>query len=137
MTTITQCFIFLADRSHWERLGDGVSGKNAQLSGNEMLGLLGFVAAVVLLIIWLHEISRRQDSKRTYNKPKKLLAQLCDAHQLHVGDRKLLSRLATARRLTHPAEIFLCPEAFTLETLPDDLSRDADRIITLRSRLFE
>ena len=136
MSAIWAWLVVLADRSQWERLGDGVSGRNAQLSVDELLVLVAIAGAGVLLIIWLKGLLRRQDPTRTCNKPKQLFAQLCKEHRLTSQYRQVLAELAKSLQFPNPAEIFLRPEAFNVATLPPQLRPDADRVFILREKLF-
>ena len=137
MNHFSKWIALLAGPSPWHHLGDRVSGRNAELSGGEVLGLVGFATAAVLLILWLQNLLRRQDPMQPCSKPKLLFPQLSDAHQLTKEDRKLLKRLAAARKIENPAELFMRPDAFTLNGLPNELAAsDAVGIFSLRDRLF-
>ena len=136
MTHLLCTLLLLADRSRWERLGDGFSGEAAKLSIGEVLGLVGVAAALALLISILHGFARRQDSGRTINSPQRLFGQLCRAHRLRWRDRRLLKRMAEFGRINPPVLLFVKPDQFPQDAGGEGLLDDAADVDALRRRLF-
>ena len=136
MTNLYGLFVLLADRSKWERLGDGLHGENAKLGINELLALVALVAGALLFVSLLHAFVSRQERKRSYHHPKRLFGELCTAHRISKQDRLLLKRLADCWKFNQPAMLFVKPDKFDRDIVKNPSSKDAESIERLRCRLF-
>jgi hypothetical protein len=70
------------------------------------------------------------------NSAAQLFRELCRAHGLSHSHRRLLKRLATARRLTSPALVFVEPKHFDTTNLPASLLPSAKELQHLSAQLF-
>jgi hypothetical protein len=96
--------------------------------------LLLLTAAVVVLAIWL--VLPRWGSRFRANGPRALFHELCRAHGLGASSRRLLKRLAAARAMANPAELFVEPGHFEKEDLPPALQSEKLALERLRDQLF-
>ena len=136
MNTITTHIMLLAQRDRWERLGDRFrSGRS--FDGGDLAIWVGILAAVALTMFWLSRHVRQQETPRASRNPRTLFRELCSAHGLNRDQRRLLTQLADAHQLPHPAALFLEPERFAPEHVPSALKQDGRRLATLRKRLFK
>jgi hypothetical protein len=71
------------------------------------------------------------------NSPQELFRELCRAHGLTRSSRRLLKQLAAARKLSHPAALFLEPSYFEFSDLPPALQSAKKDLQGLRDRLFK
>jgi hypothetical protein len=102
------------------------------------LGVLAVAAALVVIGItaarsWL--LKAREHVRQTC--PQHLLHELCVAHRLGPGDRKLIQRLARERGLAHPALLFLEPVLWDAGQLGAFGQRHAAALATLQKQVFD
>ena len=102
----------LAQRTNWHSLGDRFSGDHLSLQTEDFVwaGVLvlffgGLLGALKWLAYW-------DKMRRERPNPKRLFADLCDAHGLSEEDRDLLRAVAGENELTRPADLFVRPELF-------------------------
>ena len=127
----------LAQRSRWERLGDGFRGHRARLDTTEsVIGVLVIVVIFAALII-LARYGLRDDKDRPTNNPWQLFWELCRAHGLSRRESRLLCRLAKERKLSNPGDIFVDPRFFDTSTLPRSLKRRSAEFVNLMPRLMD
>ncbi len=125
----------LAQREAWESLGNRFSGEHARLSASDLWSLGGLVLVgmvFVLLLRWLYNL---QQARRLSCQPRHLFADLCRAHRLGRRDRKLLRALAEHHDVAAAAMLFVRPDLFDDENLPDD-EKSADDYGRLKAKLF-
>lgn len=126
----------IAQYSRWKRLGDGLrrSGPRGDLSDLLpmfiVLGVIGIAIAVGV------QIYKRYDFSKPCDDPLKLFRQLCAAHKLDYGSRRLLLQLATALEMPQPAALFVTPAAFRGAEVPPHLQGEAERLLELARQLF-
>ncbi len=72
------------------------------------------VAAVAIAVWILSRQAALLERRRHTNSPRALFRQLCRAHGLKFGNRRLLWQLARYHRLEHPARLFVEPDRFEL-----------------------
>lgn len=101
-------------------------------------GTLAVAAAIVVIGIaaarsWLLRV--REHVRHTC--PQHLLHELCVAHRLGPGERKLIQRLAKERRLAHPALLFLEPVLWDPGQLGAFGQRHAAALATLQRQVFD
>jgi len=128
--------LLAAQHSHWRRLGDGLYRSKSRPEFADFLPYLIFAAVLAAVIAVVVLIIKRNDMSESCNDPQKLFRELSRAHRLGRANRRLLSQLATARKLRQPAEVFLSPAAFELSSLPPQLRSQQPRLEKLRERLF-
>ncbi len=126
----------LAQMSRWQHLGDGLHRRGSRATLGDMLPYLIGLVVVGIGVAIVMAIMRRNDMSQPCNDSGKMFRELSRAHGLGFSSRRLLSRLAKAVGLKHPAEVFLTPNAFNAQTLPPQLQAEAVRIESLRKRLF-
>lgn len=76
-----------------------------------MLAIAVLVTVTTAIVYWV--VKRR--SEATINKPRKLFAELCRAHRLRLGQRRLLANLAKSLKLEDECEIFVNSELWQLD----------------------
>jgi hypothetical protein len=98
--------------------------------------ILSLVALIIGLAVVSYRSSRRTKRHFDVDSPTRLFRELCRAHRLSFGKRRLLKRLAAVRSLSEPALLFVEPRHFDIAHLPDELRQSAEEIWRLRDRLF-
>ncbi|QDT68692.1 hypothetical protein MalM25_16160 [Planctomycetes bacterium MalM25] len=101
----------LAQRSAWDALGTRFQGEYLTLRAED---LVGFVVVVALLIggfYLLRLLASWQEQGQSQHSPRRLMAELCDAHGLGFRERRLCRRVAKELQLKQPAELFVRTEA--------------------------
>lgn len=118
------------------RMAEGFSDDPVRFGDNvwwvAVLIVGGLLAAVAILV---SQTGRRQRRAMPSN-PRRLFADLCQAHGLARDDRRLLHRLAGSQGLDAPARLFLEPERFDPAVLPARLRSWGARFQAIRGRLF-
>ena len=126
----------LAQYSRWQRLGDRLHRNRGRMDFIEMLpyliGLVVLCAGIAAVVAYL----KYNDFSKPCNDPNRLFRELCRAHGLDRGSRKLLQQLAMQTGLVQPAEVFLTPAVFEVNQLPEQLQRERERVMELRGQLF-
>lgn len=99
---------------------------------DQLLMILTFVAIVVTMGLLLVRMRSQfqTDSKRA------LFSELCRAHGLNASSRRLLKRLAAARRLSHAATLFVEPQYFDTSDMSPALQAAMDELQRLRDQIF-
>ena len=123
----TQRFNDMAE--HFQDRGAGVSATEVVV----------FCALVVLLCIVLWRVARMVAMRdgRSYFSTKRLFKQLCQQHDLDWPSCQLLRRLARARRLENPAQLFLEPDWFDAVEIPVPLRPFRPQLEQIKQRLFD
>jgi hypothetical protein len=93
------------------------------------------VVVVVAVSSWLALRWLKYERKNRHS-PWRLFRELCAAHQLNAGERSLLRRLAVDRQLPQPATLFVEPSLWDCHELGSEWRQQADRLRSLRERLF-
>jgi hypothetical protein len=93
------------------------------------------IGCIVLLLVGRY--ARRFENRKSFDSPPELFRELCRAHGLKWSSRRLLKRLAAEWELPSPALLFVEPERFSTARLPAEWRDDADRLESLRQRLFD
>jgi hypothetical protein len=120
----------------WRDLGNHFSGRHAEFKMSDALTLGGILlagATLVLLMIWMQ---RRQMRRERSNHPVHLFQDLCHAHGLSWRQRRLLECLADELELSPRAAVFVRPDLFTPQELPESLQSYRHAFGELRERLF-
>jgi hypothetical protein len=118
------------------QMNSGASRRRGKTDLSDVL-LWGGVLLGVAVGVWvLARISSKQQTRRRTNYPRGLFRELCQAHQLSHGDKKLLQHIARWQRLPHPSRLFLEPERFDTMNLSSPLQAKQSEISALRERLF-
>ena len=117
-------------------IGDNFPDSGKRLGWHDLwaYGLVALVAAVAAALV-VHLRNRNDMTQRCHN-PWKLFRELCQIHNLDRSSQRLLARVAKARRLDQPAQIFLTPGVFEPAGLPPALRDRGDHLLRLRSQLF-
>jgi len=97
-----------------------------------LIGLVVLCAGIAAVVAYL----KYNDFSKPCNDPNRLFRELCRAHGLDRGSRKLLQQLAMQTGLVQPAEVFLTPAVFEVNQLPEQLQRERERVMELRGQLF-
>jgi hypothetical protein len=119
----------------WRAMGGGLRGENVKIDVWDVVRVTLITAAVVGLVWVLARLTRSQ-RRRSYYNPRALFTSLCKAHGLDWNSRHLLSQLATAHRLEHPARLFLEPERFSVAGSGSALAAYQAELDRLRIKLF-
>ncbi len=99
--------------------------------------LIGALTLLLVIVVTSYVVAKRKRSEFLHNSPKRLFYELCRAHQLHMWNRRLLKKLAAARGVQNPAELFVDPKYFDAADLPQGLQSAAPELRQLRHALFE
>lgn len=115
----------------WGRFDHGKS------NGTEELIVLAGVTALLLLIAVASRVYL-QRSRRTFasDNSSRLFRELAAAHGLNRAGRRLLHRLAVARGVANPTLLFVEPQHFEAQSLPEELKDSAAELRRLRAKLF-
>ncbi len=126
----------LAQYSRWQRLGDGLHRSRGRMDFMEMLpyliGLVVIGAGIAAVVAYI----KHNDFSKPCNDPSRLFRELCKAHGLDRGNRKLLQQLAAQTGLAEAADVFLTPAVFDAGQLPEQLRAEGERVQELRGQLF-
>lgn len=122
----------LAQRHNWERLGDRLSGDNANLQLSELGWIVAFIVAVLLLVWWLQRLTQVFEGRTARPQPGRLFRELCRAHSLNRSERLLLNNLATATGQEQAVHLFMRCDLFDESKLPGE----ATALAELREKLF-
>lgn len=120
----------------WSDLGNRFSGRNAELHWSDIVTLVGVVGGGLLLVAALYLLQRYQQRRAFSNEPRHLFQDLCRLHDLSRKERRLLSRLATACKLPIPAALFVSPQYFEPEAMPQELAAHEVAIRKIATKLF-
>jgi hypothetical protein len=118
------------------RMSDGFRSDRTSVDIGTIVALLAGAAGIGFLLWIVAHLVGGYDRRATFNSPRKLFLRLCRAHRLTWRDTWLLWRLARSQRLGDPARLFLEPERFDPSDLAPGLRRHAERLQSLRDRLF-
>lgn len=97
----------LAQRSAWDALGTRFQGDYLKLRTEDFVGLIVAVVCLVGGYFLLRFLSSWQESSQTKHCPKRLMAELCEAHRLGFRERRLCRQVAKEMQLKEPAELFV------------------------------
>jgi hypothetical protein len=136
MNTSDSGALLLAQISKWQRLGDSFRRTGPRMELADLLPAAIVLAIVVVGIVVAVKFYRRRDFSKPCDDPGKLFRQLCAAHNLSLGSRRLLLKLAAACEMQHPATLFVTPTAFCPRSLPPQLRQEEARVKELAARLF-
>lgn len=120
----------------WSDLGNRFSGRHAELHWSDIATLVGVIGGGLLLVAALYLLQRYQQRRAFSNEPRHLFQDLCRLHDLSRRERRLLSRLATACELPIPAALFVSPQYFEPEALPQELAAHEVSIRKIATKLF-
>lgn len=127
--------ILLADDSYrvWGRFDNQRGG----LGPTQWL-IIGGATALLLLTMLVSRLRTKHRQKEFWHdSPSRLLQELSHAHGLDAVHRKIIRRLASERRASHPADVFVEPEYFDTTKLTSVLKNSAGDLRQLRRQLFE
>ena len=134
MFALFQSPILFAWQSPFSHMGKNFRDGFDSSTTSQLFILVAVLVGIGIGITLLLRYFNLQDGV-SYNRPGKLFAELCRAHELNRGQQQLLRRLAVSQQLAQPARLFLDPETF--DTARKSVSeKDADGIATLRERIF-
>ena len=136
MTSNVSTLMLLAQLSKWQRLGDGLHRSGPRTELTDLLPLAIAVVVVGIVAFVAVQLYKRQDFSKPCDDAQKMFRQLCAAHKLDFGSRRLLQKLATSLEIANPAALFVTPSAFRESTLPESLRGEQARLLNLARRLF-
>ena len=101
--------------------------------------LVAFAIAAIVLIALCVFTPRLYDfwQRARSRSPRVLFLELCKLHSLRPETIRLLEDLSVARKLSHPAIVFVDPNQFNSAGLPQSLNGRHHELKALRDRLFE
>lgn len=111
-------------------------GESIATESSSIVVEVSLLLIVLVLLASVGYLVWRQLREQRGKQPTSLFAGLCLAHTLASNDRKLLKQLAQSHGLNDPATLFLDPERFVAEFLPNEMHGRAAEIATLGQRLF-
>jgi hypothetical protein len=140
MESWCSCALLFAERNGLDelasRMADGFRGDRVRLDFGLVAGLLLGAVGLAAVFWFLSRLAGGHERRLVSNSPAKLFVSLCRAHGLAWQDTWLLWRLARWHQLDDAARLFLEPEHFDLDGLSPDLGARAERLKSLRDRLF-
>jgi hypothetical protein len=112
-------------------------GKQDAVPASTVLWICGAVVVVAFVawlvvrsFLWLHRRYRRLNRWA-------LFGELCRAHALNRGARRIVRQVAERGGLAHPALVFADPRCWDTESLASDPTIDLERAKELSARLFD
>ena len=105
--------------------------------GTSELFVVAFVVVLLAGSLAWQMFKRRYQREFLYDSAAKLFGELCHAHRLDRASRRLLKKLAAARGLMNPTELFVEPNYFDAATLPAALKPSAPSLRQLHHKLFD
>ncbi len=124
------------DKERISHMAEHFQDRGASVSATEVVV---FFAVVALLCIVLWRVARMVAMRdgRSYFSTNGLFKQLCQQHDLDWPSCQLLRRLARARRLDNPAQLFLEPDWFDAVEIPVPLQPFRPQLEQIKQRLFD
>ena len=128
-------WMILAQSDRFQDLGGRFRQGGSDIS---IVQIVAVALAVVLLSFGLWCIARwyAVRDRRGYRSVRKLFVQLCRLHEIDWPSRRLLCQLARAQGVSQPAELFLMPERFDVESLSPEMQSHSLQIQELKQRIF-
>jgi hypothetical protein len=126
----------LAERTNWQRLGDNFRRGPGDFNYSNLLAVIAIVAAFAIGLLLLRHFTGQRDGGKSHHSPPELFRELCRKHRLDRVERRLLKRLAAAWELTSPSLLFVEPDYFEVDDLPDVWQDKTHLVARLRARLF-
>jgi hypothetical protein len=122
----------VAQAGRYDELSSHFQQGGANASRPYLVVALAIAAlAVVALAWWASQNNQKQH--RSYRSTRRLFSELCRQHDLPWRQRRVLRQQARIQRLTSPARLFVRPECFQTDQLPESLRGEVD---TLHTTLF-
>ena len=131
---VDRCLL-LAGQSQYMHMGRRFRRRGADIEWTELLfpiAVIAFVAGTA----WLLSRYLKLRKQRNADSPQVLFTELCRVHRLDWANQQLLRALANAHRLPSPAQLFVEPERFDVESLGNAFENRKRQVVALRSRLF-
>jgi hypothetical protein len=100
-----------------------------------IMGGTALLLATIALVQGLR--TRRRRREFWHDNSARLFQDLCRAHRLDLGNRRLLKKLAAGRSIEHVTELFVEPQHFEAPDLPPALQASAHHLRQLRQTLFD
>ena len=127
--------LFLAGQAQYVHMGRRFRRHGGGVGWTEILIPIALIACVVG-IAWLVSRYLKLRERRKVDSPRALFAELCRAHGLDWPSQQLLYAIANAQRLPSPAQLFVEPDRFDIESLGRAFENRQTQIAALRSKLF-
>lgn len=109
--------ILLLGQSEIDKMSLGFKEKS---NGDIAIPLIVLASVLVLgVVAFLAFRLYKHYSKRVINKPKRLFSELARAHRLSRRERRLVSKLAAARSLKDPNQLYLDSNLWVLDPTRD------------------
>ncbi|MCA9132577.1 MAG: hypothetical protein KDA45_05470 [Planctomycetales bacterium] len=137
MLPLFSTFTVLLAQTRIEALNQAFRARDS-VGGSESLWMLAVVGPCLLVAIVLFWIVK-QRTERVVDDPSRLFAELCRAHYLSVGDRRLLGEIARVKRLVDPSTLLLDAELWTFDPASEARfcqPRVQTRLSQLQGQLF-
>ncbi len=136
ISSLFENLCLFAQVNRWRSMGSRFRGSRGRGDISDLLPYLIGMVVIGIGVAIVVAIAKRKDFSKPCDDPNKLFRQLCIAHHLDFGSRRLLLKLATALDLAQPALVFVTPEAFEPNHLPPQLYAEQARLAELSQRLF-
>lgn len=127
--------LFLAGQAQYVHMGRRFRRHGGGVGWTELMIPIALIACVVG-IAWLVSRYFKLREKRNSDSPPALFAELCQAHGLDWPSQQLLCAMTNAHRLASPAQLFVEPDRFDVDSLGRAFGNRKAQIAALRSRLF-
>jgi hypothetical protein len=130
-------YLLLARTRDLRGFSEGFRSRSVDDNAFEVFLVAGGLVFACIVLLLVGRYARRFENLKSYDSPPELFRELCRAHGLNWSNRRLLKRLATEWELPSAAQLFVDPERFNTARLPASWREQADRLESLRERLFE
>jgi len=128
--------VLLAQRGRLDSWSREFRGRRARIDAADVGTTLLLLAGAVLVIWLMYYFLRRQERRGGHVTSAMLFLSLCRAHRLRWSQQWLLWRVARARQMSNPAQLFLEPQRLERAGLGPALQSHATQLDGLRKKLF-
>ncbi len=132
---LSPAFSLLAQNARLNGLSNRFSSGGTEASVTTLLILLGVLVAGGLAFWMIAQVMAQREGQ-SFDSPRRLFNDLCKIHQLDWRQRFRLRRLARARRLMTPSQLFLDPAFFNRDKLDERWEPHAVQLAELQQRIF-
>ena len=129
-------YTVLAQTDRWKEMGRDFRADHSKLDATLLIVSVVVLIGVLIFMWILNRAMTQQEGPRLYNDPKQLFRDLCRAHELTGGQRRLLLAIARSQKLQQPAMLFVEPDRLTAAQAAKEFRRYKGTLGKLSSALF-
>jgi hypothetical protein len=128
--------ILLAAREEMHRVWGRFDHERPGINPNHLIVVATVILMAVVAAVTWRMLKRRAAKTFSSDNSAKLFRELCAAHGIRRGDRRLLKELAAASGNVDPATLFVEPRYFEPRNLPHDMKASEKKLRLLEEMLF-